>query len=243
MDNNNKIIGKRITAALSLKGKKQKELANYLQVKPNVISYFCNSDRIPNIEQLKKIAEYLSVSSDYLIGLSENPTIEPDIQTACKVTGLSEKAINTIIKLQSEGMGFGGNESDLFCSCKTALDLFITSDYAFSLLLGLSNLNVLSKQYVKKLIDQKPKDELSKCDIGTTLMFFENLEDFRRILKTIYHPLYMRAKEYYSKYCDVIDGYEDDIDIIKQSDIELQEIRKLYYEEVDANVQHNPTQE
>lgn len=96
MQSNNNIIGKRINAVLALRGKKQKDLANYLQVKPNVVSYFCTGDRVPNVEQLRKIAEYLSVSSDYLIGLSENPTIEPDIQNACKVTGLREPVIEHI---------------------------------------------------------------------------------------------------------------------------------------------------
>ena len=102
MQSNNNIIGKRINAVLALRGKKQKDLANYLQVKPNVVSYFCTGDRVPNVEQLRKIAEYLSVSSDYLIGLSENPTIEPDIQNACKVTGLSEKAIYNLNELSNE---------------------------------------------------------------------------------------------------------------------------------------------
>jgi transcriptional regulator with XRE-family HTH domain len=43
------------------------------------------------------LAKYYNVSTDYLLGLTETSSIEPDIQNACKVTGLSEKAIEKII--------------------------------------------------------------------------------------------------------------------------------------------------
>ncbi|MEY8262378.1 helix-turn-helix transcriptional regulator [Oscillospiraceae bacterium 50-60] len=45
---------------------------------------------------VKKLAKYYGVSSDYLLGLSETPSIDEDIQVACKVTGLSEKAISRL---------------------------------------------------------------------------------------------------------------------------------------------------
>ena len=67
--------------------------------------------------------------------------------------------------------------------------------------------------------------------------------DFRQILKTIQHPLYKRAVAYYSDYYSVICGYEKDANIIKQAEIELQEIRELYEKEETAHAEHNPKKE
>lgn len=103
-------IGRRIETALALSGKKQKDLAEYLGILPNTISYFCKGTRTPNTEQIIKIALFLDVSADYLLGLSEAMTIDADIQTACKITGLSEKAITILsFSLESEKMTFGLN--------------------------------------------------------------------------------------------------------------------------------------
>lgn len=89
-------IGKRIETALAVSGKKQKDLAEYLSILPNTVSYFCKGTRTPNTEQIIKISQFLNVSADYLLGLSEAMTIDTDIQTACKVTGLSEKAVENL---------------------------------------------------------------------------------------------------------------------------------------------------
>lgn len=89
-------IGKRIETALTLSGKKQKDLAEYLGILPNTISYFCKGTRTPNTEQIIKIAQFLNVSADYLLGLSNTRTVKMNIQNACKVTGLSQNAICTL---------------------------------------------------------------------------------------------------------------------------------------------------
>lgn len=42
---------------------------------------------------VKKLAQHYSVSTDYLLGISDTPSTKEDIQAACKTTGLSEDAI------------------------------------------------------------------------------------------------------------------------------------------------------
>ena len=95
-------IGKRIETALAVSRKKQKDLAEYLGILPNTVSYFCKGTRTPNTEQIIKIAQFLDVSADYLLGLSEAMTINADIQTVCKITGLSEMAIRNLCIVQYE---------------------------------------------------------------------------------------------------------------------------------------------
>ena len=56
-----KIIGKNISIYLSQKGKTQQSMANALEVDISTISTWVNGRRIPRLEALKKIAEYLEV--------------------------------------------------------------------------------------------------------------------------------------------------------------------------------------
>lgn len=90
------IIAERITYLLSEKNVKQKELARYLNVKDNTISYFCSGTRTPNINQLKEIAMFFGVSSDYLLGLSDVYTSNEDIKYFSDYTGLSGKSIEIL---------------------------------------------------------------------------------------------------------------------------------------------------
>ncbi len=97
MDNKlSKIVGQRINGLLAEKELKQKDLAQYLGVKDNVVSYFCSGLRIPNIEQLKRISEFFNVSADYLLGSSKGRDIDDDMQAVCKYTGLSDTVIKSL---------------------------------------------------------------------------------------------------------------------------------------------------
>ena len=97
MDNKlSEIIGKRINALLAEQDKKQKELAAYLQIQDNTISYFVSGRRIPNTEQIIKIADFFNVSADFMLGRTDIKTTDKDIHFVCDYTGLSEEAINEL---------------------------------------------------------------------------------------------------------------------------------------------------
>ncbi len=89
-------IKNRINTALAVRDKKQKELAAYLGVKDNVVSYFVSGARVPNTEQIIKISKFLNVSTDYLLGQSDNLTTDPTVKAACDYTGLSENAVSLL---------------------------------------------------------------------------------------------------------------------------------------------------
>lgn len=94
-----KELGSRITSALALRGKKQKELANAIGVTDNTISYYCSGSRSPNIEQLLNIADYLDVSTDYLLGRTSDPNLSP---SATDELGLSAEAVGWIVSKSSD---------------------------------------------------------------------------------------------------------------------------------------------
>lgn len=98
MDNTtSKIIGNRLNTLLANKDIKQKELAQYLEVTDNTISYFVKGKRTPNTEQIIKISKYFDVSADYLLGLSETPTNNKDEQFICDYTGLNLDSIRNLV--------------------------------------------------------------------------------------------------------------------------------------------------
>lgn len=74
---------------------------------------------------IKKLAEYYGVSSDYLLGLSETPSIDEDIQVACKVTGLSGEAIHCLQAIANAFVGFRG---------KPRHEYAVKTNYEYSLL-------------------------------------------------------------------------------------------------------------
>lgn len=87
------IIGKRINSALALREIKQKDLADHLNVKDNVVSYFCSGSRTPNTLQIIEIAKFLNVPTDYLLGLAELPDGNMDLTRASIFSGIPEKTL------------------------------------------------------------------------------------------------------------------------------------------------------
>lgn len=75
----------------------QDKCAQELGISRGALSFYENGDRKPDAEILHKMCKYFSVSADYLLGLSNNKTTDPDIDNACKVTGLSEQAIEKMM--------------------------------------------------------------------------------------------------------------------------------------------------
>lgn len=93
---NKKIIGSRINSALAMNNTLQKELAKQLNVKDNIVSYWCKGDRTPNTTQIIQIANYLNVSTDYLLGVTDVATTDKDLKFVCDYTGLNEPAIRNL---------------------------------------------------------------------------------------------------------------------------------------------------
>ncbi len=53
---------------------KQKQLAEYLNIKQNTYSQYENGKREIPLEMLWKLADFYNTSIDYIIGRTENPT-------------------------------------------------------------------------------------------------------------------------------------------------------------------------
>lgn len=65
---------KRLKAARELRGLSQAELAEKAGFQPSAISRFENGAAKPSFDNLRRLAGALRVTTDYLLGLSDEPT-------------------------------------------------------------------------------------------------------------------------------------------------------------------------
>ena len=79
----------------------QGEFAEFLGISRPTVGFYENGTRIPDALVLRQIAEKCDVSVDWLIGLSDAMSAQLDVQTAVRLTGLSENAIQWISGINS----------------------------------------------------------------------------------------------------------------------------------------------
>lgn len=75
-------FGRKLRELRKQKNLTQKQLAALIGVKNSIISFYEVGDRIPSPEIIIKLAAALNVTSDYLLGIQKNETID--------VSGLDE---------------------------------------------------------------------------------------------------------------------------------------------------------
>lgn len=68
-------IGRRTRTALAHKGLSQYQCAQQLGIARNTISLLCAHDRCPNGATIARLARFLDVSTDWLLGLTEREQI------------------------------------------------------------------------------------------------------------------------------------------------------------------------
>lgn len=96
MEVNKKTLGSRIAECRKNLGMTQDDLARPLNVQRQVISYYENGTRMPNIDDLATMADLFNTTTDYLLGLTDVKSSDTEIINISKYTGLSEKAISTL---------------------------------------------------------------------------------------------------------------------------------------------------
>ncbi len=87
-------FGERLKQLRREKNLTQEQLAEVFGVARNSIFSYETGRRIPDIEVLKSYAEYFGVTSDYLLGLSDNRT--PETTAIGDKLGLSDEAIECL---------------------------------------------------------------------------------------------------------------------------------------------------
>lgn len=101
MENSTIIFRNRLKKLRTEKKLNQSDLAKELGISRGAVSYYENGERTPDINVLCSIAEYFNVSTEYLLGYSEEKESNLDIIDIKNKTGLSEKSILNLINLKN----------------------------------------------------------------------------------------------------------------------------------------------
>ncbi len=86
-------FGDRLKLLRTQAGLTQKQLAERIGATKSMISYYELQERQPSSVSLKKLSEVFHVSTDYLLGLEKNETID--------VSGLDEEDIRAVRQIVS----------------------------------------------------------------------------------------------------------------------------------------------
>lgn len=106
----------------------QRELALAIGVRPQTVSLYVQGQSFPDVNGLARIANYFSISADYLIGNSEMPNTDLTMQDIHKITGLSAGAI---CKLQNI---YGKNRKTAFSDIISLLIEDSNAEYYLSII-------------------------------------------------------------------------------------------------------------
>lgn len=85
------LLGKQIKKLRCQKGFTQQQLADYLHISPSAVGMWEKNRNEPDIETLKKLADFFDVTVDYLIGRetitpTQDKTIRDTIQKLEEIT-------------------------------------------------------------------------------------------------------------------------------------------------------------
>lgn len=221
-----RVIGQQINAALASKDVKQKELAKYLNVPDNTISYFVSGKRAPNTEQIIKIADFLKVSTDYLLGITKTRTaLDTDegrlIRLICDYTGLSEEAVyclTTATISQKQGCktsteylkflnAFLISNSNWNCASS-----FLLERYKDSLIEQTICLKKFTEEYINNtdlnIIDiiNKRATEVKQVEKETKFFKYETIEAFEDFINEYLAPELKAYNEAFERYIETIDS-------------------------------------
>lgn len=109
------------------KGLSQEDLGKEIGVSRGSISYYEKEERVPDVVILAAISKYFNVSTDYLLGLSETKSLDEDIQTTMRTTGLSETAVKVLNYLG------GGEQREIFKEELDIVSFLLESEWVFVL--------------------------------------------------------------------------------------------------------------
>jgi len=89
----------RLRELMRERGATQRKLADAVGVRPQTISLYATGQSYPDVNGIRKIAEYFEVSADWLLGLTNTPTTEPYQRAAFDALGINYKAIRYLMVL------------------------------------------------------------------------------------------------------------------------------------------------
>lgn len=109
-------FSRRLKEARSLRGLSQNELAGHAGLPPSSIAHFETNSRKPSFYTLRKLANALEVTTDYLLGRTEDPALaesgDPLFRDVGKLTTSDRELAKDFLKMLAERNKADNKEDD-----------------------------------------------------------------------------------------------------------------------------------
>ena len=198
-------------------GKKQKDLAGYLGIRPQAVSLYCTGNTYPDIHTLIRIAEFFDVNIHYLVTgqKEEHKYIRSDL-------GLPSKVIDMLLKVKEGEFNLGANIQNLLYN--------ILGNRDFYTMLMIASFT-LKKSYCSISEIESCKDEIASVlhDKNTSVNFIKASVTDRCIheIKTAVSNFFSRFLIETACYEDLISDDNADNDSLNSETVTL--FNDLYY--------------
>lgn len=145
-------------------GETNKDLQEFFGLSLSAVINYQTGKRTPDIAFLHKLAEHYHVSADYLLGLSDVKSTEQNINIACEVTGLSEKAVEHLSDMKNKCVKVLQRKTGkTLCPETIILDHLITSGGLYSICFQIS-----------WLLNEKRNHDIRKSEIEEKLQIMKD---------------------------------------------------------------------
>lgn len=193
----------------------QEGLAEKLGVTYRSVGTYCRGDVMPSGEMIVKIADALSVSTDYLLGVSDIRTISSGKNAAMEYLAISENTAESL-----HALAINENTSKL-------LSIFLSSNFAPVL----EAMEQLTDMFVraKTFIEEKDRSNITEKDVSDSRAYIFALEDADRQLKetisaAIESRMRVKPQEYIEKLMEIISANRLSKEESKRKEAELEAI-------------------
>lgn len=100
------IFQERLKSARELRGWSQSDLASRAKMPPSSIAHFESGSRKPSFDTLRRLANALEVTTDYLLGRADDPSVaeaaDPLFRDVSKLTGHDRELAKDFLKMLAE---------------------------------------------------------------------------------------------------------------------------------------------
>lgn len=128
----------RLNEELEIQNKHQKDFCDEIKISEGVLSKYRNGNGIPTCDIAAKIAKGLNVTLDFLVGLTDVKSVDEDFKKVHKITGLSDKSIETLKVLVCESKNDNAPKEYSINTIKT-INYLLENDNAYKLLNRISD--------------------------------------------------------------------------------------------------------
>jgi len=102
-----KVFAERLRAARELRKMSQSDLANATKLQPSAVSHFETGRRAPSFQNLKALSDALNVTTDYLIGRTEeskssNSGFSALLRHANRMSDEDRKTLTSMAKVMAD---------------------------------------------------------------------------------------------------------------------------------------------